>query len=351
MPALLVHILAYRRPALLRRCCESVARSLPPDARVLVWFNGPQPESENLFRDWTDERFEFRWEAERPRAAARSLVLREGGAEFVYFLDDDVIVEPGIFERAVATMRAHPELAVLGGPNLTPPKSSLRQRLTASVLANPFTAPGVWRRYRRENQKVRDADERSLILCNLLVRTASVPSGIEFEEAMRGNEENLWLSRLATYGARFGYRGDLVVYHERRPSLRGFAAQLFGYGYGRAQQCLRAPSSTRLLFLVPAAVLASLPLVVLVDAPALLLAILVVYGALTTCGFLTGRRAESLPWGAFILFPFVAAIGHVAYGIGFWRGLLGELGGRRSLAHVRELTGWERAGCLNEPVR
>jgi hypothetical protein len=324
-PTLLVHILAYRRPRLLRRCCESVARTLPPGARVLVWLNGPQAENEAWLAAWGDRRFEVRLAPEQPRAQARSVVLRERPADLIYFLDDDVVVCDGTFERALEAMRRWPSVAVLGGPNLTPPESSLVQRLTTAVLANRFTVPGVFRRYRKSDFGAIGVDERTLILCNLLVRVSAVPEGLEFEGCLRGSEENLWLCRLAAHGARFGYRGDVAVYHERRATLSAFLEQLFYYGFGRAQQSVREPGSLRLAFLAPAALVAGLPfLIVESSLPSTGSTLLVAYATLAVLGFCDARRHERLPWWSLPAFPFVAALGHLCYGLGFWRGIVAE---------------------------
>ena len=325
-PRLLVHILAYRRPELLRRCCESVARTLPPDSRVLVWLNGPQPENESWLAAWRDPRFEVRHETAQSIAAARSVVLRVRPAEFIYYLDDDVVVCEGTFDRALATMRRWPDVAVLGGPNLTPPGSSWLQRLTTALLASRFTAPGVFRRYRRSEREVVDVDERSLIFCNLLVRVAAVPPGLAFESSLRAGEETLWLCRLASQGGRLAYRGDVAVFHERRRSFGAFLKQLFFYGYGRAQQSFRARESIRVAFLVPALVVAILPWGF--AGPGVGnwgVALSATYVLLTVAAFVESRRHEALPWWSAILFPFVAVLGHLSYGLGFWRGLVAEV--------------------------
>ena len=171
--------------------------------------------------------------------------------EIVYFLDDDVTIAPDLFARALDTFAQIPEVDVVGGPNLTPPASSLFEHNVGAVLASPFGSARVSARYRATGQ-LRSTDDRALILCNLAIRNRAIAHRHPvFEGDLVCNEENLLLGLLELENRRMLHDPALVVYHSRRGTVGGFARQIFKYGRGRWQNTLALPRSLSATFLLP----------------------------------------------------------------------------------------------------
>ena len=151
MAELSVIIVTHRRPAKLTRCLRSIAEAwLPPSSEVIVALNGHDAESEEAAekaREWLDSVKIIR----APGvviSAARNMAATSASGEILYYIDDDVSVGPDLFRTAMAKFAAHPGVGVIGGPNLTPPGSSLFQLTAGQVMANPCTAPHGCGRYR-----------------------------------------------------------------------------------------------------------------------------------------------------------------------------------------------------------
>lgn len=177
---------------------------------------------------------------------ARNEVVRAAAGDLLLFVDDDVTVHPEMLRRLSAVARSHPEAEVFGGPNATPAGSSFFQAVQGAVLGSIVASGPVRRRYGKHPPG--SADERFFILCNLAIRRRSMR---DFPRDLICAEENALLAEMSRRGLGMHYDPELVVWHERRPDFRGFAAQMHKYGFGRGQLVRRHPSQTRAAYVVP----------------------------------------------------------------------------------------------------
>lgn len=185
-------------------------------------------------------------------AGSRNEVVREASAPILIFLDDDVEVPRDLLRHFRETM-SDQSVAVAGGPNLTPPSSPEFERLAGRVLGSALGAGPVRARYTA--RPAAEADERSLILCNLAVRRSAFA---DFDADLACAEENELLARLTKSGARMVYRPELAVFHHRRPSLNAHLRQMLKYGFGRGQLLARTFSAGQTPYALPALALACL---------------------------------------------------------------------------------------------
>jgi GT2 family glycosyltransferase len=249
--------------------------------------------------------------------AARNLLVAEATGSLLLFLDDDITFGPDLVADYAALAAAHPEMAVFGGPNDTPPGSSRFQLVQGAVLASIIGSGPVRRRYGAHPAGA--ATDQALILCNLAVRREAM---VPFPRDLVCAEENAVLSELRRRGVGMYYAPDLVVYHERRATLGGFARQMLKYGRGRGQLVRREPRAMRLSYAVPSALLAylvALPVLVVAlgawtGAPLLAYALAV----LASAGWVarTLRRPVEAPRAAGLLLVL-----HLCYGLGVLRGV------------------------------
>jgi len=191
----------------------------------------------------------------------RNTAASQAKGDIVYFLDDDSLVAAHCLSLCDSVF-SNPDVAVAGGPSLTPSTDSPLQRLFGLALTSPFGAGAVRNRYRAVGA-VRDTTERELILCNLAVRRDVFLSLGGFDERLYPNEENEFLDRVQNNRHRILHVPELSVLRSQRRSVRSFARQMFSYGRGRAEQTLishRLPVAS----LVPAAFLVYLLLLPLV---------------------------------------------------------------------------------------
>lgn len=331
---LTVLILSGGRRELFRECCESVQRELPQaDAEVLVIINGNHDWNVEYLMSLGDTRFRWLQVPQESVGAARNRAFALARGEIIHFLDDDVTLGPDFFMRTLARFDDDPELTILGGPNLTPPDSSCLEKAFGAVMASPFAAPRVNRRYRDDGIAERgNGDE--LILCNLAMRRNRIPEWLRFSEKLRSNEENLFLYECHQAGLVVVRDPELGVYHRRRPTLGRFAQQISSYGFGRAQQSRYCLKSLSIKFLLPALLWLVAPVLFLFSfrffaAMGLLYLLLALLGVLKIPNQL--RRGVPI-WTLMTL----TALVHLAYGWGFWGGVKREtISGFRAWSHQK----------------
>jgi hypothetical protein len=190
------------------------------------------------------------------------------------------------------------------------------------------------------------AGDQAFILCNLAVRREVM---VPFPDDFLCAEENAVLSELRRREVPMYYAPQLVVYHERRPTLRGFAQQMHKYGRGRGLLLRREPGTFRPWYVAPSAFLAyvlALPLLLLAVGPVAAVPA-AAYGAAVLVGSAwvarTLRRPGALPLAAGLL-----VVLHACYGAGVVRGLVAAvpasapLEGRWSGASLEPVAGEDR---------
>lgn len=312
-----VCIVSGRRSRQLAACLSSLAAQRDaPLFEVLVCSTGDDDVAREVTSQFPNARVALAARGSLP-GAARNVLIEQATGDLLLFLDDDVVVEPHLLRNLAELARQHLDVAVFGGPNETPPRSSRFQVVQGAVLASVAGSGPVRRRYGAHPAGA--ADERWFTLCNLAVRRDLMRP---FADDLRCAEENEMLNALHATKVSMRYDPSLVVYHERRATLGAFARQMWKYGRGRGQLMRRAPETLRLLHLVPVALvlyLVAVPLLASVDRRALLAAIayagVVFVGAARVATTL--RRASAVPTAALLI-----VVLHCCYGVGILRGLL-----------------------------
>jgi succinoglycan biosynthesis protein ExoA len=248
----------------------------------------------------------------------RNHLLPAARGEWMYFLDDDVVVDRHALRRLSELASIHPDIGVFGGPNATPPGSDAFQRTQGAVLGSLAGSGPVRRRYTTHPSA--RARERDLILCNLAVKRENM---IPFDASLTCAEENGLLAQLARSGIKMRYEPGLSLYHERRPDLRSFARQIHKYGRGRGEVIVRNARTVRAPYFLPLALLAYLALLPLLAwlslwalVPLAMYLVWVAAGALKVAISCKGRRMS-----AFALSVVLLVVIHGAYGIGLVTGL------------------------------
>jgi glycosyltransferase involved in cell wall biosynthesis len=246
----------------------------------------------------------------------RNMAAREATGDILYFLDDDSQVVTDALKRLAVSFEKQ-DVAVVGGPSLTPPSDSVFQRSIAWALSSGFGGGAVRNRYRSVGA-LRDTDDRELILCNMAFRREVYLKFRGLDERLYPNEENELIDRLLQSGLRLLHDPGMPVRRSQRPTLKAYIRQIKNYGKGRAEQTLisRKVSFKALIPALFAIYLLSLPVVRLwwYALPALLYSMIVAVSMLIAFG------SAGLPIA--LRLPLVYILLHFCYGAGFIAGLL-----------------------------
>lgn len=304
-------ILTNQRPALLKRCLDSILQNRIDITKteVIVVVNGPgNSETLEVLKKFP----RFFQTIEIPRSypgEARNYAIRAARFEWLFFLDDDAFLSQETFSRLERSFQDFPDCDVLAGPNLTPAHSSPFQNAAGKALASRFGNHLSSRRFCVEGGKG-PCGEEAANLSNLLVRkNILIDQNIYFHPKLACNEENLLIQEMQSKGAKVYYDSRFYVFHNRRSNLMDFGKALFKYGLGRSQNTRIRPSSFRWQH-----GLASFCMLFSLFAPLhLLLPLMSAYFILLLLSSFLNREIRLI-----YIFPLI----HFSYGLGFLTGCL-----------------------------
>src|SRR3989344_7694815 len=79
----------------------------------------------------------------------RNNAIKEAKGEIIAILDDDVYLDNDIFLNAESFFREHPEIDLVGGPQLTPTTDNFFAKASGYVLESSFGAYKMSSRYKK----------------------------------------------------------------------------------------------------------------------------------------------------------------------------------------------------------
>ena len=314
-----VVILAHRRLTMLMRAVESLRKNFKTENwELIIIGNGCDQAIIEYAKALDLKNYSFVQVKECTPGEARNLAIAKSQGEILLFLDDDIQVMNDMIEPILQIFQDS-SIAAAGGANLTPPHSKILARASGYVFESWFGMAGMHRRY-KQNSKTFEANEHSLILCSLAVRKSAILE--KFPSGMISNEENVLLQRISGRGLKSMHCPQLSVYHERRSTITSIFSQVFKYGFGRAQNIFRVPSSLSIIYFIPLIWLSYLLALVMAFRhfsfwPIHLYWVLGLASSLL-CFIRKGDGTAS--FFQFLLYPIV----HASYALGFLVGLLAE---------------------------
>jgi cellulose synthase/poly-beta-1,6-N-acetylglucosamine synthase-like glycosyltransferase len=264
-----------------------------------------------------DPRFEIILAEGCAPSRQRNLAAHEAVGDILYFLDDDSLILPENLYHCRAGMN-DPNVAVVGGPSITPPSDNWLQQLFGSALASPFGSGAVHNRYRVHGETHKTTD-KELILCNLAVRRQVFIDLGGFNERLYPNEENEFLERVAAAGYTMLHDPSMYVFRSQRRTLKAFIRQMFSYGRGRGEQTLLT-SSYSISSFIPLFFVIYLVISLFCIKYLLLLMPLMIYMAAAFFSAIQVLTRTGRPYSLFLigLYPLM----HCVNGIGLLWGLL-----------------------------
>lgn len=313
-PRVSVIVPLHRDTPAFRRCLEAV-RALPGDRHELVVV------SDRLVDDLpTDVRLVVTGaESDTSPAEKRDAAFAVASGDVLAFLDDDAYPADDWLDRALGRLE-DPSVAAVGGPGVTPPGSSFRERAGGAFYESPFGSGRLRLRFRPLGG-VRAVDDWPAY--NLLVRREALEAVGGWASSFYGGEDTKLCLALRDAGYAIVYDPTVLVYHHRRPIFGSHLRQVGNVGRHRGHFVRAFPgTSARPTYFLPAVALllglAALPWTA--RRPARRRAALV--GAVTLAAAVSGTAAvEGEDSTVAAVVPLVVLASHAVYGAQFLRGL------------------------------
>ena len=145
-----VIIPTYNRKSLLRETLASLAKqTYPGDCfEVIIVDDGSTDGTEEIITETFPFTLRYFWQGNQGDAAARNVGVQQSQADYLVFLDDDILVEPDYLAHLINSHEMHQNRIVVGTCNLlveekTPFSQSLHTPLASSerqtIMELPFT--------------------------------------------------------------------------------------------------------------------------------------------------------------------------------------------------------------------
>jgi GT2 family glycosyltransferase len=215
-PRISVVVCSYNGERWLPGCLDALDRVKYPDWEVIVVSDGSD--------DRTDEIAEargarlIRSHENRGLSSARNLGADIAAGEIVAYLDDDARPDPDWLTHLALAFEQTSHVGI-GGPNLAPPDDSPVARCVASAPGGPV------------HVLIGDDTAEHIPGCNMALRRSTLLQigGFDPRYRIAGDDVDVcWRVRDAGYT--LGFSPAALVWHHRRPSVRGYLRQQFLYG-------------------------------------------------------------------------------------------------------------------------
>jgi len=258
---------------------------------------------------------------EKSKAAQRNVGVSQAEGDIIAFTDSDTRVAADW----LSTLARHfddTSIAGVGGPNITPNEDPFMARCFGVLMESFLGSTGV--RNTVIYKSVCEVKHNPPV--NSAVRKSAFKKAGGFAKGFEWSQDVMLDAKIKRLGGKLIYDPDMIVWHHRRKTLRGFIDQLINYGRGRAAVFLRYPESLPFTYFCVAAftlgTVLSIPLFILAE----FLRPVIAYGWLAYFSFVllfsiyiaAKRRMVVL----LIILPFLAFIEHFSLGLGFIMGLI-----------------------------
>ena len=245
----------------------------------------------------------------------RNLGIQKATGKYIFLFDDDIIIPKGSIEKVLTLFTEHPELKVIGGPNITPKEDSFLQHCFGYAHASYFVGLNTAVRY-YPAKNLKQVNENHLISCNLAFDAKTLKEH-PFDPQIFPNEENDVLGRILRDGNTLSYAPEFMVYHHRRNTLKKYIKQIFYWGVGRTLHTLYRKHHFKITFFVPLAFLLYL-LSLIFFHPLWYFMALVLYIFLDIVfSFLAVFQSKNV--FTFFIMPWLFPLTHITYACGlFW---------------------------------
>jgi hypothetical protein len=252
-------------------------------------------------------------------AEKRDAALRAVAHEICAFLDDDAYPRDDWLLRGLAHFGPNSTVTAVGGPGVTPPGSTWRERASGAFYESPFGSGRLRFRFRSIGE-IHEVDD--LPAFNLFIRTDALRAVSGWQSKFYGGEDTMTCLRLVRAGYRLIYDPDVVVYHHRRPIFASHLRQVGNVGRHRGYFARVLPETSRrpLYFAPTAGLVASCAVALAASRNRRIRVLAAAAGISAWVGI--GRRAlkDGCEPTIAAALPAVIAASHAAYGMQFARG-------------------------------
>ncbi len=245
----------------------------------------------------------------------RNKCIKKAKHPYIYFLDDDGIIPKDFLENANKLLQKHKDIDALGGPQLTPHDDKTFARISGYALESFFGCFKMAKRYKQGELDL-DTDEMSLTTANFCAKKEIFKKVGYFNPKLFPGEDPEMFDRIKKAKFKIAYSPTQIMYHRRRPDLKGLVQQIFKYGNVRLKKEKILNQKPKPVFLIPSIFvlyLITLPVTLVLHSVFLIPLLIYLIVAIINSVAIAIKNKSLF---SIVLLPFIYLFIHIAYGLG-----------------------------------
>ena len=272
--------------------------------------------------DYSKENYEFIVEYGTNASENRNRGIQKAKYDILCFLDDDAELPKDYLKNIEKFFKKNPEIDVVGGPQLTPKSDPFFAKVSGYILSSFLGTHKMSNRYKKGELNL-DADESYLTSANLIIKKSVFTKTHGYNTTIWPGEDPELICRLKRLGFKIAYSPEIIVYHKRRPTFKGFFKQFFNYGRNYVNYKKRIlKERISLLHWMPSLFILYLILLPLLYYNHIVFTIPFILYLILVLIFSIHITISKKHYSAFPYLPFLFFAIHISYGLGLFRGLI-----------------------------
>ncbi len=166
-------------------------------------------------------------------ARKRNIGMTRSKGSIFGLIDSDAYPHPDWLSEGLKNLTG--DIAIVAGPNLTPPNDPLARRVCGNVMQSPLGFGSAYIRHVPSKRQM----VNEMPTCNMIIKRID---NLLFHEELDTAEDMAYCAELRGLGYSILYTPEVIVYHHRRKIIQPFVHQFYHYGLDKGR-LVRQPNN------------------------------------------------------------------------------------------------------------
>jgi GT2 family glycosyltransferase len=248
-------------------------------------------------------------------AEARNLGIKASKGDIIAFIDSDCIAQEDWLEILIKYLTKLNKAGGVGGPNISPPNSSLISKSIDEIFSIYIGSLGSPSLYIPKSVK----EVKTLACINSIYWKKALIEAEGFDERFQYNEDTNLSHRVRKKGYKLYFVPDSIVYHYRKDNAIDFFKQFFVYGVSRTRSILTNMEYLNIEIFIPLILFSLFPILFIYYRSIATLMVLIYMIILISSSINKSIKLKNIK--LLLTMPFFYIFQHVGYAFGLLYGI------------------------------
>lgn len=255
-------------------------------------------------------------------AEKRDIAVNYAKGQICAFIDDDAYPDVNWLNTAIHHFTVNKNIIGVGGPGITPPDDSRMAQLGGLVYESKYTSGRLKMRFVSLGNETKEIVDWPAY--NLFIKTDIIKKIGGWGSTFYGGEDTYICLKMNPYG-RMIYEPKAIVYHHRRPLFYSHIKQIINVGIHRGYFFKKYPETSRQAFyLLPTILTAGFWFLCIYSFFSTLALVVFLISFIIFFGMALSTVLNKTDTFGVLNASFGILLTHMAYGVGFIKGILAK---------------------------